>query len=345
MNPQGQQLLAHELAHLTQETGNTTPSLGRPLNPGLEQHADDVASRIVRGGSHADAPRPTGTVGAVHFKLATGVETITAQRVLDALPAGPLGAGPEAIALLDRLLRLSDIALAQLLPDVAERDPREAPPSRPTVGVEAETALDTLLRAAAGLSRGDRLRLLTAMRVARQPRRAPTASPKVTSPPPRPPQHREPGSRQRAREEQTFQQQLAAGTQDAAWNVAHRTSWPQIRQLVESQPETLAFLTRHDLAYVCVDMPQGHKDSIPPVLAVTAPDLATVRLHGHSAKSRSTDIHERFGYRHSDRELAEWAGSISRLAAGAATTHVLFNNCYRDYAQVNAQQLASLLAS
>ena len=24
-------------------------------------------------------------------------------------------------------------------------------------------------------------------------------------------------------------------------------------------------------------------------------------------------------------------------------THVLFNNCYRDYAQVNAQQLAALL--
>jgi hypothetical protein len=28
----------------------------------------------------------------------------------------------------------------------------------------------------------------------------------------------------------------------------------------------------------------------------------------------------------------------------AHTTHVLFNNCYRDYAQVNAQQLADLLS-
>jgi uncharacterized protein YecE (DUF72 family) len=113
----------------------------------------------------------------------------------------------------------------------------------------------------------------------------------------------------------------------------------------ENQRETLAFLTGHDLPYVCVDMPQGCKDSIPPVLAATAPDMAVVRLHGHSAKWDSKDIHERFGYRYTDRELSRWAGNITGLAAAAGVTHVLFNNCYRDYAQVNAQQLAAQLAS
>jgi Protein of unknown function DUF72 len=39
----------------------------------------------------------------------------------------------------------------------------------------------------------------------------------------------------------------------------------------------------------------------------------------------------------------QWAPRVRRLAGRAATTHVLFNNCYRDYAQVNAQQLAALL--
>ncbi len=34
------------------------------------------------------------------------------------------------------------------------------------------------------------------------------------------------------------------------------------------------------------------------------------------------------------------AAKIRGLAADADTTHVLFNNCYRDYAQVNARQLA-----
>ena len=33
------------------------------------------------------------------------------------------------------------------------------------------------------------------------------------------------------------------------------------------------------------------------------------------------------------------------LAGDAEETHVLFNNCYRDYAQTNAQQLAALLQS
>lgn len=60
-------------------------------------------------------------------------------------------------------------------------------------------------------------------------------------------------------------------------------------------------------------MPQGSKDSIPPVLAVTVPELAVVRMHGHSDKWDSKDIHERFGY--------------------------------RDFAQVNAKQFADLLES
>jgi hypothetical protein len=49
-----------------------------------------------------------------------------------------------------------------------------------------------------------------------------------------------------------------------------------------NQDETLSFLAEHRLPYVCVDMPQGHRGSIPPVLAATAPGLAVVRLHGHS---------------------------------------------------------------
>jgi len=109
-----------------------------------------------------------------------------------------------------------------------------------------------------------------------------------------------------------------------------------------NQQETLGFLSANKLPYVCVDMPQGHRDSIPPVLAVTA-DLAVVRMHGHSDKWNSKDIYERFGYLYSDRELAEWARNVKQLASEAEDTHVLFNNCYSNYAQVNASQLADLL--
>lgn len=108
--------------------------------------------------------------------------------------------------------------------------------------------------------------------------------------------------------------------------------------------ETIAFLRQHELAYVCVDMPQGHRSSVPPVLAATA-DLALVRFHGHSDKWTSKDIHEKFGYDYSDRELRDWAPKLRELASAAEQTHVLMNNCYRDYAQRNGQRLQALLGA
>jgi uncharacterized protein YecE (DUF72 family) len=106
--------------------------------------------------------------------------------------------------------------------------------------------------------------------------------------------------------------------------------------------ETLDFLRSYTVPYVVVDMPQGHRSSIPPVVATTA-DLAVVRFHGHSDKWESKDIYERFGYLYQERELEEWAPKIEQLAEQASDVHVLMNNCYRDYAQVNARQLADLL--
>ncbi|KAB1913995.1 DUF72 domain-containing protein [Micromonospora sp. AMSO31t] len=110
----------------------------------------------------------------------------------------------------------------------------------------------------------------------------------------------------------------------------------------DNAEETLGFLREHELPFVCVDMPQGHKSSVPPVLAATA-DLAVVRFHGHSDKWTSKDIHEKFGYDYSDRELRDWAPKLRELAGEAERTHVLMNNCYRDYAQRNGTTLAGLL--
>jgi uncharacterized protein YecE (DUF72 family) len=109
-----------------------------------------------------------------------------------------------------------------------------------------------------------------------------------------------------------------------------------------NQDETLDFLRDYAVPYVSVDMPQGHASSVPPVLAATA-DLAVVRFHGHSDKWTSRDIYDRFGYLYSDRELADWAPKLRKLADDAQETYVLMNNCYSDYAQRNAAQLVDLL--
>ncbi|MET8151758.1 DUF72 domain-containing protein [Actinoplanes sp. NPDC049668] len=110
----------------------------------------------------------------------------------------------------------------------------------------------------------------------------------------------------------------------------------------DNAAETLDFLRRHELPLVCVDMPQGHRSSVPPVVEATA-DLAVVRFHGHSEKWTSRDIHEKFGYDYSKKELREWVPRLRELAGQARTTQVFMNNCYTDYAQRNAGTLIELL--
>ncbi|HET7482807.1 MAG TPA: DUF72 domain-containing protein [Actinomycetota bacterium] len=111
----------------------------------------------------------------------------------------------------------------------------------------------------------------------------------------------------------------------------------------DNRDHTLDFLEGHGLPYVCVDMPQGFKSSIPPVVAATA-DLAVIRFHGHNdAEWESGDVHKRFKYLYSEEELKEWAPRVRELGSHAKETHVLMNNCFRDYAQQNARELAELL--
>jgi len=110
----------------------------------------------------------------------------------------------------------------------------------------------------------------------------------------------------------------------------------------DNQAETLEFLHEHNLPYVCVDMPQGHRSSVPPVVAATS-NLAVVRFHGHSDKWTSRDIHEKFGYLYSEQELAGWAPKLKDLSDDTDETYVLMNNCYGDYAQRNASELIALL--
>jgi uncharacterized protein YecE (DUF72 family) len=86
---------------------------------------------------------------------------------------------------------------------------------------------------------------------------------------------------------------------------------------------------------------------MPPVVAVTS-DLAVVRFHGRNTATwedpEITTAAERFRYRYTKVELAEWVPKVHELAAGAREVHLLMNNCYRDDAVVNAADLAGLLS-
>lgn len=107
---------------------------------------------------------------------------------------------------------------------------------------------------------------------------------------------------------------------------------------------TLAMLEEHGLVFVCVDAPRVSE--LPRVLAVTNEELMVMRFHGRSDstwKDSSRSAAERFRYLYSGEELADLAPPLAQAASEARETHLLMNNCYRDYSVRNAAELRDLL--
>jgi uncharacterized protein YecE (DUF72 family) len=114
----------------------------------------------------------------------------------------------------------------------------------------------------------------------------------------------------------------------------------------KNRERTLRFLTDNKIPFVIVDGPQGLKSSVPPIVAVTSPELALVRFHGRRVETweaSNIPVVERFRYLYSPEELAEWLPRIREAAEDAHEMHVLMNNCYANYGSTNARELAAML--
>jgi uncharacterized protein YecE (DUF72 family) len=108
---------------------------------------------------------------------------------------------------------------------------------------------------------------------------------------------------------------------------------------------TFDLLESLELAYVCVDAPPA--SGLARVLAVTH-EPAVLRCHGRSDDAWNTvggSAAERFRYLYDEGELRELADGARQLAEQANETHVLMNNCYRDYAVRNAARLIELIGT
>ena len=113
-----------------------------------------------------------------------------------------------------------------------------------------------------------------------------------------------------------------------------------------NRDRTLQFLADNRIPFVMVDGPQGLRSSIPPVVAVTSPELALVRFHGRRVETweaKGIPTVERFRYLYGRDELQEWIPRIRDAAREAKETHVLMNNCYANYAATNAREVARML--
>lgn len=97
----------------------------------------------------------------------------------------------------------------------------------------------------------------------------------------------------------------------------------------EALEETLGWFERARAAFVCVDAPQGTPPTMmPPVDAVTLPDVAYFRAHGRNAEgyARGRSVAERFAWDYADAELHELGQRVETLAEDAGEVRMMFNN-------------------
>jgi uncharacterized protein YecE (DUF72 family) len=114
----------------------------------------------------------------------------------------------------------------------------------------------------------------------------------------------------------------------------------------KNRDRTLQFLTENSIPLVMVDGPQGLRSSVPPLTAVTSPELAVIRFHGRRVETWEAigiPVVERFRYLYSEDELREWVPRIREAAEEAREMHILMNNCYANYGSTNARELAAML--
>jgi uncharacterized protein YecE (DUF72 family) len=104
-------------------------------------------------------------------------------------------------------------------------------------------------------------------------------------------------------------------------------------------PEVTAWLVEKSVTLVSVDAPD--LPGLYPTGLMQSGSLVYVRLHSRRAANWYKSDKDRYDYNYSDAELGEWIDSIRGSAAERAL--LLFNNCQRSHAVVNAQRLRELL--
>lgn len=110
----------------------------------------------------------------------------------------------------------------------------------------------------------------------------------------------------------------------------------------ERRDRVLDVLRAQQMSYVCIDEPL----IAPELLAVTNPALSIIRFHGRNREGwtkKGATVHERFDYLYDPPELRAWVEPIRRLQQESERVHAIFNNCVRNYAVLNAKDLATLL--
>ena len=102
------------------------------------------------------------------------------------------------------------------------------------------------------------------------------------------------------------------------------------------------WLGAEGITLVSVDVPDIA--ALFPRKLVQAGDDIYVRLHSRRAESWYGEGGERYDYLYSEQEMSEWIDALERTKEKARRAMILFNNCRRANAVINAQQMMQLLS-
>ncbi len=109
-----------------------------------------------------------------------------------------------------------------------------------------------------------------------------------------------------------------------------------------NRPAMFGWLGDEDIAFCCVDEPQG-LGLMPGVVHATA-NLGYVRLHGRNAANWARGGNDRYDYLYSEEELSVWAERVRELERCCGNVFFFANNCYTGKAVINAKMFQKLLA-
>lgn len=107
------------------------------------------------------------------------------------------------------------------------------------------------------------------------------------------------------------------------------------------QPEVPGWLQSRGLHLVSVDAPA--LPALYPSGLVQSGKLLYVRFHSRRIASWHQSDKERYDYLYSDEELREWLAALVRKQDQADRALLLFNNCQRAQAAINAERFRELL--
>ena len=106
--------------------------------------------------------------------------------------------------------------------------------------------------------------------------------------------------------------------------------------------ETFKTFIENNITFVCVDEP-ALPNMIPKIEVITSA-IGYIRFHGRNNKTwYDTSKGDRYDYLYNEDELRDWIEIAKKMNTKVSTVYLIFNNCHKGSAPLNAQMVKKML--